>query len=171
MKEKNIYEEKEFRIMNTHIKIELLTYIKELVKLNPTLKLYIGTDSQNHGRSTTYATVIVFHSGSGGHVIYTKEIIPIVRDRWTKLWMEVDKSVALANYLKENGIENIDTIDLDYNPNPKFWSNRLLDPAIGYVIASGFTPRHKPNAVYASIVADKICKPRKKTRNKNKQAA
>jgi predicted RNase H-related nuclease YkuK (DUF458 family) len=72
------------------------------------------------------------------------------------------KSVELAKYLKANGIENIDYIDLDYNPNPKFWSNRLLDPAIGYVVASGFTPRWKPDSPISSIVADKICKPKKK---------
>lgn len=171
MKEtKNDYSEKVFRIMNTRIKIDLLTYIQELTKLNNGLKLYIGTDSQNNGRVTTYATVIVFHNGSGGHVIYNKEEIPIVRDRFTKLWMEVDRSVGLANYLKANGVDCVDFIDLDYNPNPKFWSNRVLDSAIGYVIANGFEARWKPQSVYASIVADKLCKVKKSRRKKLKAA-
>jgi predicted RNase H-related nuclease YkuK (DUF458 family) len=72
--------------------------------------------------------------------------------------MEVERSISIANKLRDSGVENIDCIDLDYNPNPKFFSNKLLDPAIGYVRASGYTPRWKPMSVYASIVADKICK-------------
>ena len=151
-------EDKVFKIMNSNIKVDLVPYTKELLKKNPALKIYIGTDSQNSGRSTTYATVLVFHNNHGGHVIYNKEIIPIVRDRFSRLWMEVERSIVVANWLRENGVENIDCIDLDYNPNPKYFSNKLLDSAIGYVRASGYDPRWKPMSVYASIVADKICK-------------
>lgn len=169
-KTKDDYSEKVFRIMNTHIKVELLAYIKELSKLNPGLKIYIGTDSQNNGIITTYASVIVFHSGHGGHVIYNKEEVPVIRDRFTKLWMEVERSIELANYLRENDIDCVDFIDLDYNPNPKFWSNRLLDAAIGYVVANGFEARWKPQSVYASIVADKLCKVKKNRRKKLRAA-
>lgn len=147
-----------FRIMNSNIKVDLLSYVKEIYKLNSDIKIYIGTDSQNKGDKTVYASVIVFHSNRGGHVIYNKDVVPVVRDRFTRLWNEVEKSISLANYLKSNDISNIDFIDLDYNPNPKYWSNRVLDSAIGYVIANGFNPRWKPQSVYASIVADKICK-------------
>lgn len=172
MKEvKNDYSEKVFRIMNTKIEIELLSYIKELTKLNPGLKLYIGTDSQNSGIKTVYASVIVFHDGAGGHVIYNKEEVPIVRDRFTKLWLEVERSIGLATYLKNNGVSCIDYIDLDYNPNPKFWSNRVLDSAIGYVRASGFEARYKPHAPFATIVADKICKVKKNRRKKSRLVA
>jgi hypothetical protein len=156
--EKKPEEEKVFKIMNSNIKVDLVPYVKELMKKNPALKVFIGSDSQNSGRNTTYATVLVFHNNHGGHVIYNKEIVPIVRDRFTRLWMEVERSISIANKLRDSGVENIDCIDLDYNPNPKFFSNKLLDPAVGYVRASGYTPRWKPMSVYASIVADKICK-------------
>ena len=145
------------KIMGTDIVVDLIPHIQSLKSKNPELKIYVGSDSQNHKRTTTYATVLVLPNNHGGHVLFHKEIIPIVRDKFTRLWNEVEKSVNLAKTLEENNIK-INFIDMDYNPDPKFFSNKVLDSAIGYVISYGYIPRHKPHAVYASIVADKICK-------------
>lgn len=143
--------------MGTDIFVDLIPHIKSLNEKNPNLKIYIGSDSQNHRRTTSYATVIVMHNTHGGHVLYFKEDLPIVRDKFTRLWGEVERSIELANILKDHQIP-IDCIDMDYNSDPKFFSNKLLDSAAGYVKSYGYTPRCKPGAVYASIVADKICK-------------
>lgn len=146
-----------YKIMGTDIVVDLIPHIQSLKSKNPELKIYIGSDSQNHKRTTTYATVIVLHNNHGGHVLFHKEIIPIVRDKFTRLWNEVERSIYLAKILEEDYIET-DFIDMDYNPDPKYFSNKLLDSAVGYVKSYGFNPRCKPQAVYASIVADKICK-------------
>ena len=90
--------------------------------------------------------------------IAVKKKVPVIRDKFTKLWGEVQDSVELAQYLEANGIEKPAYIDLDYNPDPKYQSNTVLRSALGYVESLGYVPRCKPYAVSASCIADKICK-------------
>ena len=148
-----------FKSLTNGKEIDLIPYVKDKLNEANDIKMYIGTDSQNVGEVTVYATVIVFHIGnSGGHVIYSTKRIPKIRDRFTKLWKEVEDSVELAQYLEANGIEKPHYIDLDFNPDPRWGSNNVLRSALGYVESLGFTPRCKPYAISASYVADKICK-------------
>ena len=108
------------------------------------VKMYMGCDSQTKNGKTTYATTLVFHvSSTGCHVIYKKEVLPEIKDIWTRLWKECEKSVEVALYLREHGIE-IDTIDLDYNIDPTKKSNKLVKAAVGYVTGFGFKARYKP---------------------------
>jgi predicted RNase H-related nuclease YkuK (DUF458 family) len=133
--------------------------VKEKLAESDNIKLYIGSDSQNIANNTVYAMVIVFHYGNnGGHVLYSKRVIPKVRDRFTRLWGEVQDSVDLAKYLEENGVAKPEYIDLDFNPDPKYKSNFILRSALGYVESMGYVPRCKPYAIAASCIADKICK-------------
>lgn len=119
------------------------------------LELYLGCDSQNKIK-TTYATTLVFNiNTSGCHVIYRKEVVPIITDMWSRLWGETERSVEVALYLRENGIE-IDTIDLDYNVDPKFKSNKVVTAAVGYVESLGFKARIKPELLPAVYAADNI---------------
>jgi predicted RNase H-related nuclease YkuK (DUF458 family) len=123
------------------------------------IKIYVGSDSQNIGNKTIYAMVIVLHYGNnGGHVIYSKKYVDRIRDRFVRLWKEVEDSIQLAKYLEDNGIQKPDFVDLDFNPDPKFQSNTVLRSALGYVESMGYKPRCKPYAVSATYVADKICK-------------
>ena len=120
------------------------------------MKIYLGCDSQNKAIKTVYATTLVFHVASAGcHVIYKKEEVPIIKDMWTRLWKEAEKSVEVAVYLREYGIE-IDTIDLDYNINPKYGSNKLVSAAVGYVESLGFKARCKPELLPGCYAADGI---------------
>ena len=60
--------EKIFRSLSTHQEIALLPYLQQ--KMEEPWDLYIGTDSQNIGNHTYYATVIVLHNSSkGGHIL------------------------------------------------------------------------------------------------------
>lgn len=136
---------------------ELAPYIKEYIKKQNGLniEIYLGCDSQNKVL-TTYATTIVFHASSHGcHVIYKKDRVPVIRDMWTRLWGEVERSIEVALYLRENGIE-IDTIDLDYNIDPDAGSNKLVKAAVGYVESLGFRARVKPNMLPAVHAADDL---------------
>jgi predicted RNase H-related nuclease YkuK (DUF458 family) len=147
-----------FKSLTDRKPIDLISYIKNYLLVNPETSLYIGCDSQNTKRSTTYATVIVLYNrGRGGHVLYTVESIPIINDRFTRLWREVEQSIELAEMLKAEGIQKPVSIDLDLNPDPKYKSNQLLRAALGYVEAMGYIPRCKPNAMCASYVADALC--------------
>jgi predicted RNase H-related nuclease YkuK (DUF458 family) len=139
--------------------IDLIPYLKNKLAEADNIRMYVGTDSQNVGSRTIYATVIVLHYGNnGGHVIYRKTSVPKILDKFTKLWNEVQDSVELAQYLEANGIEKPAYIDLDFNPDPRYQSNTVLRAALGYVESLGYSPRCKPDAVSASYIADKICK-------------
>lgn len=136
---------------------DLAQYVKDYYKRHngQRLELYLGCDSQNKIK-TTYATTLVFNiNTSGCHVIYRKEVVPIITDMWTRLWGEAERSLETALYLRENGIE-IDTIDLDYNVDPKFKSNKLVNAAVGYVESLGFKARIKPELLPAVYAADNI---------------
>ena len=151
--------ERTFKRLSDHRKIDLIPYVKEKLAEDKSIKLYVGSDSQNIGDNTVYAMVIVFHYGNnGGHVIYSKRVVPRIKDRFTKLWGEVQDSVDLAQHLEANGVQKPTYIDLDFNPDPKYKSNDVLRAALGYVEAMGYSARCKPYAISASCVADKICK-------------
>lgn len=151
-------EMKTYKRLSDHRVVDLIPYIKECIGNREDVKIYIGTDSQNIGERTQYATVVVLHFGnSGGHVIYSKESMPVVRDSFTRLWKEVESSLSTAEYMREGGLPRANYIDLDLNPDPKYRSNMVLRSALGYVESMGYSARCKPNAVIASTVADAIC--------------
>jgi predicted RNase H-related nuclease YkuK (DUF458 family) len=87
---------------------DLVDYLKKYIKKTgiENIKLYVGCDSQNKQTSTVYATTVVIHIGNMGcHVLYQREIIrPVIYDLWNRLWKEVEKSVEVALYLRENNI-------------------------------------------------------------------
>ena len=137
---------------------DLAEYVKDYLEKNKDseVKMYLGCDSQTKGISTTYATTLVFHvATSGCHVIYKKEVVPVVRDMWNRLWKEAELSVETALYLREAGIE-INTIDLDYNIDPIHNSNKLVKAAVGYIESLGFQARVKPELLPAAYAADGI---------------
>jgi predicted RNase H-related nuclease YkuK (DUF458 family) len=145
--------------MSTNEDIDLIPYLHQYFSENENTIMYIGSDSQNEKIHTSYATVIVLHnSNKGGHVLYTKEKVPKVKDRFSRLWAEVQRSVELSDYLVLNKIRKPGYIDVDLNPNPNYPSNQVLSSAIGYIKSMGYEPRCKPNAIAASYVADLICK-------------
>ena len=56
-------------------------------------------------------TVVFRFPASGAHVIYRKEKVPKILDMWTKLWGETERSVALANLLREETGVHAEQID------------------------------------------------------------
>lgn len=149
--------ELKFKSLSTRKEVDLIPYVKDFLANNSDTTIFVGCDSQNE-RYTTYATVIVLHNaGKGGHVLYAKDIVSKIPDRFTRLWNEVEYSLQTATILSENGIKP-NYIDLDLNPDPKYKSNQVLRAALGYVESMGYTPRCKPEAMVASYVADAICK-------------
>jgi predicted RNase H-related nuclease YkuK (DUF458 family) len=140
--------------------IDLKSYLEDWIKKNPVHKLYIGCDSHNERSETTFATVIVLHYGigGGGHVLYSRDTCSIVKDRYERLWREVELSVTVAQTLIEMGFEKPDYIDIDLNPDPKYKSNSVLRSAVGMIESLGITPRYKTKSPWAISIADCICK-------------
>jgi predicted RNase H-related nuclease YkuK (DUF458 family) len=147
-----------FKRLGDHREVDLIPYLTAALQESDDIKIYIGSDSHNSGSTTVYATVIVLHYGtSGGHVLYNKERVDRVRDTFSRLWNEVERSLSVAEYMHENGLPKADFIDLDFNPDPKYRSNSVLRSAVGYVESMGYVPRTKPHAPAASCCADSIC--------------
>jgi predicted RNase H-related nuclease YkuK (DUF458 family) len=147
-----------FKSLSTRKEVDLIPYVSDFLAKNENTSIFIGCDSQNE-RNTTYGVVIVLHNaGKGGHVLYAKEVLPKINDRFTRLWNEVEYSLQVAEHLTAHGIQRPNYIDLDLNPDPKYKSNQVLRAALGYVESMGYTPRCKPYAMVASYVADAICK-------------
>jgi predicted RNase H-related nuclease YkuK (DUF458 family) len=147
-----------FKKLSTHEEIDLVPHLIERISGSTDVKMYIGTDSQNHFHYTHYATVVVLHWGNrGASVYYQSERLPRIEDMFTRLWKEVEKSIDAAEMLRQGGLPKVDYIDLDYNPDPQYKSNTILRSAIGYVESMGYAARIKPDAIIASSCADSVC--------------
>lgn len=146
--------------LGNHQEVDLVDYIKNYLLQKPNTKLYIGTDSQRRGKRVAYATVIVLYNDrKGGKVLYAKEVIPAIKDNFTRLFREIELSLNIGTELVDSGInQRLMAIDLDYNEDKKYFSNRLLTSALGWATSLGFECRTKPNAVAASYASDKLVK-------------
>jgi predicted RNase H-related nuclease YkuK (DUF458 family) len=148
-----------FKSLTNRKEVDLIPYIQNFFANNENTILYIGCDSQNIKISTVYAIVVVLYNmGKGGHVLYSRINLPRIPDRFTRLWKEVEYSVEIAEYLREQNIQKPAFIDIDLNPDPKYQSNQLLRAALGYVEGMGYKVRCKPYSMVASHVADALCK-------------
>ena len=151
---------KGFKRLSDRELVNLKPYIKQVMESEEDVRIYVGSDSQTVNSETTiYATVIAFHYGTrGAHVIYKRQAGPIVKDRFTRLWDEVVKSIDTALFIREECGYDIEFIDLDLNEDPKYQSNTVLRSALGYVQSLGFTPRYKPNSPFSISIADQLCR-------------
>jgi hypothetical protein len=149
-----------FTRLTDNTSVEIADYLKRYIAEHhfENLRIYIGCDSQSKGECTTYVTTVVVHKGIAGcHVLYQREKLVKIKDLWTRLWNEVEKSVGLAKYLREQGV-NIYTIDLDLNHDEQHASNRLVSAAKGYVESMGIKARIKPDILPAVSAADNLSK-------------
>lgn len=150
-----------FKKLTDREPVELAPYLKQYIDQvgKDNVRLYIGCDSQNKSDWTNYATTVVVHIGTTGcHVLYQRERVrPRINDFWTRLWKEVERSVEVALYLQDNGIE-VDNIDLDLNEDPNMRSNKLVSAAKGYVESLGIKARIKPELLPAIHAADHMIK-------------
>ena len=143
--------------------VDLVEYITDYINnSDDDIKLWIGTDSQKTRKKglVIYATVICLYKvGKGAHIIYSKQKRTDVKDKFSRLWWEVEYSMAVANFLKDNGLmmaSKLIAIHLDLSSNIKYESNKLHDAAVGYVKGMGYGWESKPDAPVASYAADLI---------------
>jgi predicted RNase H-related nuclease YkuK (DUF458 family) len=123
------------------------------------LKVCIGTDSQQKGADTEFATVIVFlREGAGGFMYISNQKSQQLFSLKERMLLEVAKSIEIAYELC--GLFTQYHVDMevhaDINTNPQFKSNDALKDAMGYILGMGFSFKAKPDAFASSCCADKI---------------
>ena len=148
-----------WRKLGTGEKIPLNEYLRDWLKDNEDHKIYVGCDSHNSGNKTTFAVAVVMHNQrKGGHVIYSKLVLPRMSSRYERLWKEVELSVETAQSMIDHGIQKPAYIDVDLNPDPRYQSNTLLRAAVGLIESMGMEARYKTLSPWAISIADTLCK-------------
>jgi len=142
------------------LRVNLIDYISERLHKYPDTKIYVGTDSQDYGRWTHYATVVAFRrSAKGVHFVYTKDKIQTGRDHWSRLWREVEMTVDLAEFIKESlPFLKIEHLEIDFNGTKNTLSNRLVKSARGWCEGMGYSVLVKPDEQVACKAADWLLK-------------
>jgi predicted RNase H-related nuclease YkuK (DUF458 family) len=149
---------RDFMVMGRQQTVDLIERIEAFKSSHPDMEVYIGCDSQNYRGHTVYVRAVVLRvPGAGAHVLFQREKIPPVKDLWSRLWREIEQSLEVASFVRENtGIE-VKQVDLDLNENPEFPSNKVLKAARGYVAGMGFNPQAKPAMLPATWAANVLC--------------
>lgn len=143
-----------------------ISHTFEVISKYPDVKIYVGSDSQNTRTGTTYVTVIAYRYGNkGAHYIHHKQHLPRVKDKWTRLWKEVELSLEVARWLEENQI-HVHCVDLDLNEKITAGSNDLMAAARGYIIGMGFDCSVKPEEQVASRAADHLVRDKQPRRRR-----
>ncbi len=138
--------------------IDPLNHTLKVLKNSPFSQIHIGSDSQNIGKKTIYVTAIAYRFGSRGvHYIISKKSEMIIDDIWKRLWKEAEMSIEVAEWLS-NQINVKIEIDMDYNSDEKFISNKLISAAKGWANSLGYKVNVKPNNQIATKAADHHCK-------------
>jgi predicted RNase H-related nuclease YkuK (DUF458 family) len=123
------------------------------------LKVCIGTDSQVYGKTTEFATVIVFlREGRGGfmfiHNDRTRHRMSIKERMLTEVSRSIQVAYSICDLLDRHGVDL--EVHADINTNPQFKSNAALSEAMGYILSMGFAFKAKPEAFASSSCANKL---------------
>jgi predicted RNase H-related nuclease YkuK (DUF458 family) len=130
-------------------------------------KIYIGCDSERFLHKNKwyadYSTVVVIHiNGKNGARVFgnvTRELDYDMKlsKPSMRLMNEVYKVSELYSNLKDVIANRYCEIHLDINPNDRYGSSCIVTQAIGYILGTcGVKPKLKPNAMAASIAADRF---------------
>ena len=138
--------------------IDHIDHTREILKKNPFVEVHVGTDSQSLAKKTQYITVIAYRYGNRGvHYILKKSGVPKIKDLWARLWKETELSIDIAENIKKS-LNITPEIDLDYNENVNFKSNKLVNASKGLANSLGYKVNIKPHVQIATRAADYHCK-------------
>lgn len=148
----------DFKRMHDGSPVLLMEHVRAVVASDPNVEVLVGTDSHNRTSHTLYTTTVVLRfKRNGAQVIYRREKARKVTDLWTRLWGEVERSLAVAHALRNEGGIRVSRIDMDLNSDPQHGSHRLHATAVGYIRSHGYEPHTKPDLLIASWAANVLC--------------
>ena len=91
------------------------------------------------------------------HYILSKKQELLIEDMWTRLWQEAEMSIDVAEWLTHQVSVRVE-IDMDYNSDKSFKSNKLISATKGWANSLGYKVNVKPNNQIATRAADYHCK-------------
>lgn len=134
--------------------VDSITHTIEVLSENKDVKIYVGTDSQNKRHNSCYVVTIGYKFDNRGmHCIYYKENVKKIKDRYTRLWKEVEMSLEIAKHLEDHGFK-VNCIELDFNEKEIAKSHVMVSAARGYIVGSGFLCNVKPDMQSAVRYSD-----------------
>lgn len=138
--------------------INILPYTLDQIKNNPDVKIYVGGDSKLKSNGTiVYYTVVAYRYGSRGvHYVFNKEVIENKITKWDRLMGEIERIMTFATWFTENSPVRLYAIDFDLNQDKKYYSNKLVNIAVGWGGSLGVPVYTKPDEVVASKAADHL---------------
>jgi predicted RNase H-related nuclease YkuK (DUF458 family) len=146
-------------------RVNIVEHTLEQLKLWPHLKVYIGTDSQDYGKVTRYATAIVYRYGKrGAHYIFHVDEVPKHKDMFTRLYDEGVRTIETAQVIDNEIPIAFEALEFDYNHIPKFNSNKLLASIRGWVTGLNYRGVFKnsdKDMMIAAKAADHLCRHKK----------
>ena len=138
--------------------LDPLSYTLQIINNCPDVEIHIGTDSYSESDNTRYITAIAYrYKEAGVHYIHSKFNVPKINDIWTRLWKETELSLEIAQKLRHHPKVNLE-IDMDYNEDKRFFSNKLVPVAKGWANSLGFKVNIKPYRQIATSAADYLSK-------------
>lgn len=136
-----------------------VNYTANIISANPYVELHIGTDSQRYNGKVTYVTAIAYrYPAKGVHYIYSKQIVPPIKDNWTRLFKETEYSIEVAELIANHMPGVRLELDMDYNEDEYYESSRLVSAARGWASSLGYKVNIKPHKQIATRAADYHCK-------------
>jgi predicted RNase H-related nuclease YkuK (DUF458 family) len=127
-------------------------------------QIIIGTDSNANGRQYKFVTVLALYNvGKGADYYYLASYEPRATFRGNnhkmRLFQEVAKSIEAADLIRDTTGITVTEVHVDASPKElNEFSSEFSDQLKGYVIASGYTVKIKPDSWCANCVADKHSK-------------
>lgn len=146
----------------------ILAFYRDHRKYDAPVSIIIGTDSQNFDQTKMVSVVAVVCEGHGGIFFYEVTRQPLIRDVRTKLHIETNDSLRIAEALveileKDRKYEEMFLtcpiiIHVDAGNSVKGKTRALIPELVGWIRACGYDVRTKPESFVASTIADRISK-------------
>lgn len=154
---------------------EMIKVIADYIRVNPSASydITVGTDSQSHKYCRMVEVIAVCRIGDGGIFFFRREDIPKIKVLKEKIIEETNRSIenaigfidALQSELLEDNID----LDIMFDENRLAFAvhadigrrgktKELIKEICGWIEASGFEARIKPDSYAASGVANMLSK-------------
>ena len=154
---------------------EMIKIIANYIRVSPqsSYDITIGTDSQSHKTTRMIEVICIHRIGDGGIFFFHKEDIPKIKVLKEKIIEETNRSIENAvGFIDALQMELLeDNIDLDnmFNENRLAFAvhadigrrgktKELIKEICGWIEASGFEARIKPDSYAASGIANMLSK-------------
>ena len=147
---------------------KILKFYKDHLKYESATQIIIGTDSQNFDKTKIVSVIAVICEGHGGIFFYEITQQPLIRDVRTKLHVETNDSLRVAEALVEIFENNKEyeemylncpiAIHIDAGNSTKGKTKELIPELVGWIKACGYDCSVKPDSFVASTIADRLSK-------------